>query len=100
MFHLNGLAFLILLLAGMIGVGTSHLLFTGSERASGAIAGVVMLCVDAWYRNRSTPPAGTDSRWWSAHRGGFIAIMPSWLMGVVLMAMAATYPYWSSANVR
>ena len=100
MFHLNGLAFLMLLPAGMIGVGTSHLLFGGSERASGAIAGVVMLCVDVWCRNRSTLPAGTDSRWWSAHRGGFIAIMPSWLMGLVVMAMAATHPYWSAAHVR
>ncbi len=94
------MVFLMLLLAGMVGVGTSHLPFAGSERASGAIAGVVMLCVDVWCRNRLTLPAGTDSRWWSAHRGGFIAIMPSWLMGLVVMAMAATHPYWSAAHVR
>ena len=59
MFHLNGMAFLMLLLGGMIGVGTSHLLFGGGERASGAIAGVVMQCIDVWCRNRLTP-AGTD----------------------------------------
>lgn len=100
MFHLNGLAFLMLLLAGMTGVGTSHLLFAGSERASGAIAGAVMFCADVWYRSRSRPASGSGQRWWSAHRGGFIAIMPSWLMGVTLIGMAAAHPYWSASYVH
>lgn len=100
MFHLNGLAFLMLLLAGVAGVGTSYLLFAGDQRASGAIAGVVMLCLDGWYRNRSRHATAALNRWWSAHRGGSIAVMPSWLMGLALVAIAAIHPYWAVVHVR
>lgn len=100
MFHLNCLAFLMLVIAGMVGVGASYVLFAGSERASGAIAGIVMFAVDAWYRSRPMQGTASDKRWWSARRGGFIAIVPSWLMGCVLVVMAATQPYWSSGHVR
>ena len=90
-----------LVVAALSGVSVSHLFFAGSANVSGGVSGIVMVILDSWYRSRrphSYVPAG--ERWWSARSGGFIAIMPSWAMGITLLAMAVTRPYWHYANVR
>jgi hypothetical protein len=106
MFHMNATALVIFVLAGVVGVATSHLLFTGDANIGGGISGAVMFVVDVWYRNRQRPvtprrSVGTlalSGKWWSAHHGGFIAVMPSWLMGITLLFMALTRPYWHLAR--
>jgi hypothetical protein len=106
MFHMNALALGMFVLAGIVGVSASHIFFAGNANVGGGISGAVMLMTDAWYRHRQKPLApphnvGTlalSGKWWSAHCGGFIAIMPSWLMGITLMLMALTRPYWHLAR--
>jgi hypothetical protein len=93
MFHLNGIALAWMVLAGVAGLGISTLFFGGNPRISGGIAGLVMLIIDAVYRARK-PNLKPRERWLSTSSGGFIAIMPSWMMGIALMMMAASQPYW------
>lgn len=97
MLHLNRIALIWLVVAGVIGVGASTAFFGGNARISGGIAGLVMLIADAAYRARA---AGMKprKRWLSASVGGFIAIMPSWGMGITLIVMAATHPFWGAVD--
>jgi len=101
--YLNGLALVMFVFAALVGVGSTQLLFGGNANIGGGISGGVMLAADAWYRQRRPLLAGastgaTRERWWSAGTGGFIAIMPCWAMGITLMMMAVTRPYWHLAR--
>lgn len=106
MFHLNAMALAMFVLAAVAGVSASHLFFAGNANVGGGISGVVMLAADAYWRHRhkmGTSDAHTGAlarsgKWWSAQHGGFIAIMPSWAMGVTLILMALTRPYWHLAR--
>jgi hypothetical protein len=99
MFRLNVVALVMFVIAALLGVAISRGLFAGNTAISGGISGVAMLLMDLCYRGRQKPSDNRThlsprERWWSVERGGFIAIMPSWLMGVTLTAMALTHPYW------
>ena len=103
MIRLNGLALVMFVLAALVGVGSTQLLFGGNPNIGGGISGGVMLAADSCYRNRKPSPAGAAAippreRWWSAGTGGFIAIMPCWAMGITLVMMAVTRPYWHLAR--
>lgn len=99
MFRLNVVALVMFVIAALLGAAISRGFFAGNTAISGGISGVSMLFMDLWCRGRQKPSGNMTQmtpreRWWSVGRGGFIAIMPSWLMGVTLAAMAIAQPHW------
>lgn len=84
MFRINVVGLGMLLAAAVVGGGLSAL--GVPSRWAGSAGAAVLVAADLIWRWRQ-PAAGRD-KWLAGHAGGFLALGPVWIIGLVLIGFA------------
>lgn len=92
MVRFNLVGFGMMILGGVIGLTVSTLLADGSESMAILVGGTIALLADLVYRFRNDQVTGR-AKWLGLKTGGFLAIGPVWIVGVILLIYALMLPY-------